>query len=89
MTQVNKKAKTSPIGCNWVFTWNNYNDKKAPQAWPDMAQLDHWWNRLLHHAFKRIKNTTQPGPYKDHHHNNYLIQLHAMMASCNDSRRQA
>ena len=39
MTQVNKKAKTSPIGCNWVFTWNNYNDKKAPQAWPDMAQL--------------------------------------------------
>ena len=84
MTQVNKKAKTSPIGCNWVFTWNNYNDKKAPQAWPDMAQLVYQCE-----ICPETKNTTQPGPYKDHHHNNYLIQLHAMTASCNDSRRQA
>ena len=40
MTQVNKKAKTSPIGCNWVFTWNNYNDKKALRPgliWPNWS----------------------------------------------------
>ena len=38
MTQVNKKAKTSPIGCNWVHV-EQLQRQEGPQAWPDMAQL--------------------------------------------------
>ena len=79
MTQVNKKAKTSPIGCNWVFTWNNYNDKKAPQAWPDMAQLVYQCEICPETKTPHLQGYVR---FKKN-------KLHAMTASCNDSRRQA
>lgn len=37
--QANVVSRYGPQGTNWVFTWNNYTDKLAPQAWPDVVQL--------------------------------------------------